>query len=77
MKERYCIDRGLQPSTVGPASDRYYHRLHGGSKHASHVCSEHNIFARSVARNPSELATYESHRVGWNMSVRPASDPIE
>lgn len=41
MKERYCIDRGPQPSTVGPASDRHYHRLHGGSKHASHVCSEH------------------------------------
>lgn len=58
VKERYCIDRGHQPSKVGPASGQQYHRLHSGSKHGLHV------FARSGAINPSELATEESPS-GW------------
>jgi hypothetical protein len=52
MKERYCIDRGHQPSQVGSASGQHYHRLHSGSKHASHVCSEHERFRTFRGKEP-------------------------
>ena len=37
MKERYCIDKGHQPSTVGL---EYARRYHSCSEHVSRGCSE-------------------------------------
>ena len=65
VKECYCIDRGYQPSKVEPASGQHYHRLHSGSKHVSHVCSElERLHTFWGSRDPSELATEKSRWAG-------------
>jgi hypothetical protein len=64
MKERYCIDRGHQPSQVDL---RPVNTITGFTAAVSmrRTCvASTNIFARSMARYPSELATEESHRAG-------------